>query len=371
MPQIITDFILLFFYGIVAIQVLYWLYFLLGLLRVKPIESSDKPEGISIVVAAQNEIHNLRALIPKVLRQDYEKFELIVVNDRSSDGTIEFLINLEKSHDKLKALHIHDRPEHINGKKYALTLGIKAASYENILLTDADCLPVSNNWLAAMNGGFRDKQFILGFSGYTKLKGFLNYFIRFETILTGIQYIAAAINGRAYMGVGRNLGYKKSLFLEKKGFLGFQEVLGGDDDLFVNKYAKSSNTSVVLGKEALVISTPKLTWRSYLRQKHRHLSVGKHYRSGSRLMLGLFNLSWILVYPLALAIILPQEFDPVIISSIIGGRLLLVIIGFFSASKRFGQPFGLPGVIILDLVYPFYYIFVGAKATFIKTVSWE
>ena len=370
MPQTIFEIILTIFYTLAGIQLLYWLYFLIGLLRTKAVAPEPKGTGVSVVVAARNEIHNLRALIPRVLEQDHEKFELIVVNDRSEDGTLEFLVNLEKNDDRLKALHIHDRPEHINSKKYALTLGIKAASYENILLTDADCMPATTQWISAMDSGFRENKFVLGFSGYTKLKGFLNYFIRYETILTGIQYISSAINGRAYMGVGRNMGYKKSLFLEKKGFLGFQEVLGGDDDLFVNKYATGGNTTVVVGQEALVISTPKLTWKAFLRQKHRHLSVGKHYRTGSKLNIATFNLSWILFY-LLLAVVLTQPFDPLIVGFIAGGRILLVLLTFFVSSKRFDYSFGWPGVLILDLIYPFYYIFVGVKAAFIKTITWE
>lgn len=370
MPQTTTEIITFAFYLLAGIQALYWLYFLVGLGRLKTLSAEESHEGISVVVAAQNEIHNLRALAPKVLRQNYDLFEVIIVNDRSDDGTIEFLIDLEQKHEKLRAIHVHDRPEHINGKKYALTLGIKAAKFDNILLTDADCLPASDNWLQTMARGYRQSEFVLGFSGYTRLRGFLNYFIRFETILTGIQYLASAANGQPYMGVGRNLGYKKSTFLSKKGFLGFQEVVGGDDDLFVNKYATAKNTTVVVEPEALVLSTPKLTWRAYLRQKHRHLSVGKHYRGTTKIILGLFNFSWLL-YLLILTLVFLLSVKPVVIALIAGGRLAIILLTVFIGTKRFGYPFEWLGVAILDLVYPFYYIFVGLKAFFIKTVSWE
>ena len=369
MPQMTIDILIISFCLFTGLQLLYWLYFIVGLLRGKPGTVTKNSNGISVVVAAQNEIHNLRALVPRLLQQKHGNFEVIIVNDRSDDGTLEFLVDQEKHTENLKALHIHERPEHINGKKYALTLGIKAASHENILLTDTDCLPMSEHWLATMANGYEDKDFVLGFSGYTKLKGLLNYFIRYETILNGIQYLAAAINGRAYMGVGRNMGYKKSLFLQKKGFLGFQEVMGGDDDLFVNRYATSKNTVVVLGKEALVLSTPKLTWKSFLRQKHRHLSVGKHYRFASKLKIGLFNFSWA-VYIILLVPVLFSHFDSIIVGTLVAGRLLLLILTFFTATKRLGYPIGIPGLIILDLVYPFYYIFVGARSVLIKTVSW-
>lgn len=370
MPQNLTVILTYAFYLLAGIQMLYWLYFLVGLVRIKTGQSSHNDLGISVVVAAQNEIHNLRALVPRVLKQDHQNFELIVVNDRSEDGTFDFLIDLEKKEDKLRVLHIHDRPEHINGKKYALTLGIKAAKHNNILLTDADCLPVSDQWIATMASGYEASTFVLGFSSYTKLKGFLNYFIRFETLLTGIQYLASAINGRPYMGVGRNLGYKKALFLEKKGFLGFQEVIGGDDDLFVNRYASSTSTEVITGEEALILSTPKTTWKSFLRQKHRHLNVGKHYRLGSKFKIGLFNLSWIFYF-----LVLPATFlntdNLVIAGGLAGGRLLVMLAVFFLGTKRFGITFGWLGIVLLDLIYPIYYIFVGTRAALVKTTFWE
>jgi len=370
MPQLSISIAELIFFLVAGVQILYWIYFLIGLIRIKRLPTPEKLPEVSVVVAAQNEIHNLRALIPALLRQKHPAYEIIIVNDRSDDGTLEFLVELEKKEELLKVLHIHDRPEHINGKKYALTLGIKAAKFENILLTDADCLPVSDKWVSAMANGFPDNKFVLGFSGYTQLKGFLNYFIRFETLLTGIQFIASAINGRPYMGVGRNMGYKKSLFLEKKGFLGFQEVIGGDDDLFVNKYATRRNTNVVVGADALVLSTPKLKWKSYLRQKHRHLSVGKHYRGSSKINLGLFNLSWILNLPLfVLALLLSTNL--ILVVSIAAGRLLILMVNFIVGTKRFGITFEWLGVILLDLIYPIYYIFAGTKAALVKTISWE
>lgn len=172
------------------------------------------------------------------------------------------------------------------------------------------------------------------------------------------------------MGVGRNMGYKKSFFLDKKGFLGFQEVMGGDDDLFINKYAKSGSTAVVVGQEATVLSTPKLTWQAYLRQKHRHLSVGKHYKTATKLKIGLFNVSWIFFF-LFLALILFLPFDPIIIGTIVGSRLLLLLVSILVGTKRFGITFEWLGVVFLDLIYPIYYIFVGTRAIFIKSISWE
>ena len=198
MPEPNQDLIFYLFFVFVLTQVVYWAYFAIGILRTKKSDPEiGKSIEVSIVVAAQNEIHNLRALIPSLLKQNHTLYEVIIVNDRSEDGTLEYLRDIEAKNANFKGINIHDRPEHINGKKYALTLGIKAAKYANILLTDADCLPTSDQWVANMAAGFKsDNNFVLGFSNYSKLNGFLNYFIRYETLLTGIQFLGAAGNGK-------------------------------------------------------------------------------------------------------------------------------------------------------------------------------
>ena len=280
-------------------QVCYWLFFLIGLARIGK-ASKDMPsptEGISIIVAARNELENLRKIIPALLNQNHQDFEVIIINDRSDDGSDEFLIEEEKNFQNLKALNIYDLPEHISAKKYAITLGIKAASNKQVLLTDADCIPSSDSWISEMANSFRDgKDIVLGFSAYKKLPGFLNYFIRFETLLTGIEYLASAANKLPYMGVGRNLAYKKDLFLENKGFFGYQETIGGDDDIFINKHSTSRNTAVVLSTDAITLSNPKTTFKEFWRQKIRHLHVGKSYSFKSKAGLGIFNLSWIFTW---------------------------------------------------------------------------
>jgi glycosyltransferase involved in cell wall biosynthesis len=195
------DFSTILFYTfllVAGIQVLYWLFFLVGLFRIGNIRKDDTAptEGISIIVAARNEIENLKQIIPALLKQDHQDYEVIIVNDRSDDGSDEFLIEEEQKFSKLKILHIYDLPDHISAKKYALTLGIKAASNKHVLLTDADCLPSSDSWVSSMAGGFANgKEIVLGFSSYNKLSGFLNYFIRFETLLTGIKLINYPIWG--------------------------------------------------------------------------------------------------------------------------------------------------------------------------------
>jgi cellulose synthase/poly-beta-1,6-N-acetylglucosamine synthase-like glycosyltransferase len=365
--------ILFYLFLIVAgLQLLYWLFYFIGLLRLrarKP-DALESLPSISIVVASRNEIDNLKKLIPVLMAQDHPEYEVIIVNDRSEDGTIEYLNSVEKKYPNLKTTHVNDLPRHISGKKYAITLGVKAAKYKQVLLTDADCLPFSSSWASYMSNGFnKGSDIVLGFSNYFKLPGFLNYFIRFETLLTGIEYLGAAANKLPYMGVGRNLAYKKDLFMENKGFFGYQELIGGDDDLFVNKHSTSRNISAVGGDHGRTESIPKTSWASWWQQKSRHLYIGKFYSFKTKFALAIFNISWIFTWILGLWCIL----SGINIFWVMYGlilRELFLLATFILATKKLGITFGIGGVIFVDLIFVIYYIFAGIKALFVKTISW-
>lgn len=360
-----------FFLVVAAIQCIYLIAYTISIGQLKPLPTEDlsNQEGVSVIICACNELDNLRNNLPAILTQDHNKFEVVLVNDRSSDHSYEFLLKLKKEYPLLKVVQVDDAPHHVHPKKYAITLGIKAAIYDRILLTDADCWPTSDKWITSMQRGFSNsKQLVLGVSLYNKGRGFLNIFIRFETWLTAIQYVGRAIMGSPYMGVGRNLAYRKSLFLEKKGFHGIQDVTGGDDDLFVNKYATKKNTSVVLGKDSLMYSIPKTTWSSFFRQKIRHLSAGKRYKFTDKIILGIFSLTHILFW--LLAVILTM-YEPYMVLAGLVIRWFCLFVLFHLSNKRFGEifvPFILP---LLDFVYAIYYISAGTVAAFSKRIKWS
>ncbi len=360
------------FLVVVGLQISYWLFFLVGTIRLKKIDSGNplNPPSISIIIAAHNEINNLKVLIPLLMSQDHPEYEVIIVNDRSDDGSHEYLIGEEYNYQNLKALHIHDLPDHITGKKYALTLGIKAARYKQVLLTDADCLPSSSTWTSQMATGLNEgADIVLGFSNYVKLPGLLNYFIRFETLLTGIEYLGAAANKLPFMGVGRNLAYKKDIFLENNGFYGIQHLVGGDDDLFVNRHATSRNATTIIGEQSLILSKPKTSWKSYWHQKVRHLHIGKSYSFKSKLALSVFNISWVLTWILGIGcLVINVNIQWVIYGLFL--REIILLICFFAATKKLGVAFEIVGVIFVDLLFTIYYIFVGTRALLVKTISW-
>ena len=253
-------------------------------------------EPVSVIVSARNEERNLIELVPIILEQDYPQFELIVINDSSWDDTMSVLKAFTLRYSNLHIVTIDEEKQHMQGKKFAITLGIKAAKYERILLTDADCRPKSNQWIREMASGLSDKhQIVLGYSPYQSQPGWLNKMIRFDTLGIGSFYLGAAKIGSPYMGVGRNLAYQKELFFRVGGFKNHFRLASGDDDLFVNQVATSSNTMVIAAPSAQTLSFPKDTWNNWFKQKRRHFTTSPYYKVAHRRLLGMWPLTYILL----------------------------------------------------------------------------
>lgn len=361
-----------------GIQVFYFLFYFLRIAFWKSTEASAT-EGISIVVCAHNALDHLKEHLPLWLSQSHPQFELIVVDDRSSDGTYDFLMAEKIKNPALKVVVVDQTPGNFNGKKYALTLGIKAAKYDQILLTDADCKPHSSHWAERMGAAFDEgTEVVLGYSHYapSKAGGILSMQIAFETLHTGMQYISSALAFRPYMGVGRNMAYRKSFFLKNKGFHGFMDRIGGDDDLFINKYAKRKRTKVVLGAEALVWSVPAEDWKSYFRQKKRHMYAGRAYALRDKFRLGLYQLSSWLFWPafavlgLSYGQIAVMDYWFLAASGAIFLRFLLQFLVYSLSAKRFGLKIALWWLPFAEIFYNVFYVIVGLSAQFAKRMKW-
>ncbi len=362
--------LLYLFLACCAIQALYNLVFAVALSK-RSIKQQPATGPVSIVVAVHNELPNLQRLITSLLNQRYHSFEVIIVDDRSTDGSTEFLKKAAEESNLLRAIRVDHTPIGINPKKHAVATGIGAASNDIILLTDGDCYPHSNLWISETAARFSDETMIaIGYSQYEKQSSLLNYFIRFETLLTAIQYMSLAILGRPYMGVGRNLAYRKSFFIGSGGFEGIEGITGGDDDLFVNKHSLAENTVITTGTDSLVLSVPKEKVADFFKQKIRHLSVGKRYKTLDKIILGSFTLSniicWIALIPLAIKAIHPP---PLIIALSIKISTMFVV--FYAAKKKLGDRLSLWGIVLLDIIFVFYYITTGLAALVSKKVKWS
>ena len=252
-----------------------------------PSTKSELPP-VSVILCAHNEAYNISQYLPVLLTQDYPEYEVIVVDDGSEDETRAMVERYMVCDPRLHLTFVPYGARVGSTKKLALTLAAKAAKYDYLLLTDADCVPESNRWISEMMRGFQSsKDIVLGFSPYFAEKGHVNRLVRYDTLFNGLHYLGAALCGHPYMGVGRNLAYRKGLFFESGGFTHLMNKIAGDDDLFVNHVATKTNTAVVLSRDSFTWSLPKKTMKEWWQQKRRHLSVSPAYKESTKIRLGI------------------------------------------------------------------------------------
>lgn len=279
-----------------AIQMFYYLLYYLRVVLYKRAPQLKK-YPVSVIICARNEAENLEKNLPSILEQKHENFEVIVVNDCSTDHTDEVLGKFLKKYKKLRTTSISPDQKFTHGKKLAVTVGIKAAKNEWLVFTDADCRASSDQWLNRIQENFTDKkEIVLGYGGYDRQRGLLNAYIRYDTLIIAMQYFGYALGGLPYMGVGRNLAYRKSLFFNNKGFASHYGLASGDDDLFVNETATKRNVAVEYSHEAHTRSIPENKWTSWSTQKKRHFTTAGKYRSKHIFLLGFEPLSRFLFY---------------------------------------------------------------------------
>ena len=325
------------FIAVVVFQFIYYIIVFGKFSFLKPQNKTLKKIPISIIVCAKNEEENIRSLVPLLVEQEYPQFEIVLIDDASNDGTLEVFEEFEKQHANIKLVKVENNEAFWGNKKYALTLGIKAAKNEYLLFTDADCIPASKNWLATMSAEFTaTKTIVLGYGAYEKIKGSLiNKIIRFETLLTATQYLSWAKIGKPYMGIGRNMAYKREEFFNVRGFMDHMHVRSGDDDLFIRDAATSDNTNIALNSNSFTISEAPDTLKKWFRQKRRHISTAQYYKFKHQFFLGLFHGSKFIFFILAPLIL---AFSPSITAnSFFISYLLLSYITIGFCAKKFKE----------------------------------
>jgi biofilm PGA synthesis N-glycosyltransferase PgaC len=364
--------------GLLAIAVLvqlYYVWLVFGKLAFYKSPDSPKPspEPVSIIIAARNEYENLQKNLPAILEQDYPNFEVVVVNDCSWDESQKLLEGMQQQYPHLKVSQLIEQEKYPTGKKFALTIGIKAAANELLLFTDADCRPAGNQWLKLMQQKFiSGKDIVLGFSPYSKSNSLLNLYIRFETLMTAMFYFSAAILQNTFMGVGRNLAYRKSTFFKHKGFASHQHILSGDDDLFVNQAATPYNVAIQLHPESFVYTEPKTSFETYARQKRRHMSTGKYYKPGHKRFLGMYYASLFLFYASTVCMLLLDINQWPLVVAAYGVKLLSQFVVYYKAAQKLQCTSLVWFLPVLDMMYLFYLLVFGMGSLFTrKRTTWQ
>ena len=298
------------------VQAWYWLFYYRRAAFAKPSEANADTSlpPLSVVICARNEAENISRFLPDVLKQDYPSFEVVVVNDCSEDGTDDVLGSLMKQYPHLRVSMIQKDPGFTHTKKLAMLIGIKAAKNDLLVFTDADCKPASPLWLreVAAAAGREKADIVIGYGAYLTEKGLLNSYIRYETMFIAMQYYGMTMAGKPYMGVGRNLAYRKTFFFEKGGFGPHNHIMSGDDDLFVNRTATADNCSLMLSGDSFTYSVAAGSPLEWVKQKRRHLTAAAYYKNDDKVRLFLEPFSRVMWYGLLIAMLVMLASWPVV-----------------------------------------------------------
>ena len=326
-----------FFVAFTVIQIIYYLVFSTFLFDNQKDKRKPINVPISVIICAKNEAKNLQNFLHSIIEQHYNDFEIVLINDASSDETLEVMKEFQENNSNINIINVENIEAFWGNKKYALTLGIKAAKHEHLLFTDADCKPVSENWISEMSKNFNEeKTIILGYGKYKKEKTFVNIFVRFETLLTAIQYFSYAKIGSPYMAVGRNLAYNRSEFFNVKGFINHMHIKSGDDDLFIQDAANKENTSICISQNSFTVSETPKTFKEWFRQKRRHISTANHYKSKHKFFLGLFFVTKVLFYVTATTLFFFYPWKIILPIFLTYFLVQFIVIGF--SSKKLKEP---------------------------------
>lgn len=352
---------------VTLIQLFYYLFFFIRLAVYKPrkipIGIGTQTHPVSVIICARDEAANLAKNLPGALVQHYSTtHEVIVVNDNSFDDTKYLLEEYQKTYRQLQVVELKQEAKLIPGKKFPLSIGIKTAKHEIVLLTDADCVPASEYWIDKMQQSFDENtEIVLGYGAYHKKKGLLNKIVRWETFHTALQYFSYALAGKPYMGVGRNLSYKKTIFFRHKGFSAHNNIPSGDDDLFINMAATKNNTKINIDKAAFTLSDSPKTLKTWIRQKNRHYSTGKFYKPVHKFLLGLYTFSHMMFYPLLTASLLFYNWQLALI--VFGTRFLIQAVILYPCMKKLNEQSMYPWFLFID-IWMFFYYLIFAVAVF-------
>lgn len=265
---------LLLFAGACLVQSFFLLYFIHPL-RKYTSPAPGPPIPLSILIVSRNEKPNLERLLHRLSKQQYPDIDIQIVDDASEDGTAEMV---REWMSRYPHIHLHVLAKH-SGKKKALGEGLRRLNRELVLLTDADCLPASENWVALMVDALDPtSDAVLGYSPYERQEGRLNEVIRLETAYTAALYFGFAHRKLAYMGVGRNLLYRRKALVNVFRPDAHQGLKSGDDDLTIQELSLKGKLNYRFDPSSWVYSQPEKNWKAWLDQKKRHVGTARHYR---------------------------------------------------------------------------------------------
>ena len=366
----ILDFLFYSFVAVVSVQVLFYLIIFGRFAFSKQTQKQSNKKSISVILWAKNEVENLKLFLPSIINQDYPDFEIVIINDASSDNTLDVIEVFAEKHSNIKIVNVENNEAFWANKKYALTLGIKAAKYEHLLFTNANCKPVSKNWISEMNASILDERtIVLGYSSYIKNKSsFANKFIRLDNLLHAIQYFSFAKIGLPYAGVGQNLSYSKTTFFKSNGFINHMGLRSGEDNLFVNETAEAKHTNSCFSRDSFTIAS--IDFKTWYKQKQKYYDTASRYKTKHKIVLTTFLSSQALFWLLSI-ILLATGFNWKIVSILIITRFIFQYLTLIFSAKKLNEIDTLVLSLILEPFLVVTQLTIFISNFFSKTNHWN
>ncbi len=355
-PTLLVLFIV--FAAATFIQLLYlWVLMGRAAFSRKKIVSNTLPPA-TIVITAHNQISGLEENLLLYLGQDYPNFEVLVVNDNSDDGSSDLLKEYMQIYPRLHVVELTQSLNWFKGKKFPLSLGIKSAKNDLVVITDAWCKPASHLWLKEIASAYKvDTEIVIAYSTYlTPAK--INIWLRFWSFVDAVFYFSMAMMGMPFKGVGKNLSYKKKLFYRQKGFISHYNLSVGDDELFINKAATSKNTNWRISNDSVMYSTREITFGAWWKKETTRLLLREYFKPGHRFILSMYAFSQIVFYTLFVVLLLLKA-GWIVVLSVFALRFISQLVVFGFALKRFGEK-------KLLFLSPFFEIFL----MFVDSLIW-
>ena len=360
MPLIILSSILLIF---LLIQAIFYVLPTYALRKSDDEKSNADLPSVSVIIACRNELQNLKSNLQYIINQQYPEFEIVIVDDNSTDGTYEYVSNWANTSPCRIKLVKNDG----KGKKIALSCGVCAASYEHLIFTDADCRPASEYWIAGMMSQFDEENPLV--VGYGELSGttFAARFASYDAALIAMQYMGFASLGHAYMAVGRNIAYSRKLWDTLGGFASHSDMASGDDDLFVRDAAKHIRPTVCFLHEAKTISPAKDSIVKLLKQKSRHVSTSARYSLLDKFLSGGEIVTRTLFFAMAVAMMF-VNWKIALAFVVLRLAMVLFALGrFCSLTKNDSNLFM---SLIFDIFAPIFYLALLVYRIFNRKTEW-
>lgn len=325
------------FIAIVLIQLFYYLGVFSSFSFSKETENNPKRIPVSVIVYARNQAEEIKQLLPNLVNQNYHDYELVLVDNASTDETLDVYKEYAQMFSNIRLVRVENIETFWNNKKYAQTLGIKAAKHEYLLFIDAEKNIDNEFWIMSMASNFTlNKTIVIGSSMYIKTKGFLSKISRYDLVFSQLHSFSWTNFGSPFSYFSRNLAYKKEEFYKVNGFITHMNNPLGEREFFINEASKSKNTTFSYSKNSVIYLQPLAKFSEWFKQKKDDDILLSELKFGAKFKIRLFNTSQFLFFIIAIALLILQ-IEWLITTIIIILRYLICWIIIGKTTKKFNQ----------------------------------